>query len=240
MSEDTTTPQSQADVGRGERSSRSWPLRAVGWIFRTSSKLVLIALFVAGGLFIGGFLKFSTAIAEMNPQLELAQADGIVVLTGGAKRIEEALKLMKERKGGRLLISGVNDSIPLADLRKAHPNHDVVFDCCVDVESVAKNTVGNAQETAKWAESLGYKSLIVVTSGYHMPRSLLEFRRHLPQVVLVPYPVRSNRLADSKWWQDVSNLRFVLSEYTKYIGAQMRDYVSDESLAALQQAARRG
>ena len=49
-----------------------------------------------------------------------------------------------------------------------------LYDCCVDLGFTAADTVGNARETATWAKSMGYDSLIVVTADYHMPRAMLE------------------------------------------------------------------
>ena len=43
-------------------------------------------------------------------------------------------------------------------------------------------TRGNAAETAEWARAHQVRSLIVVTSAYHMPRALAELGRDLPDV----------------------------------------------------------
>lgn len=216
-----------------EQRKIAWPLRLTGWLFKASTKLVLIAVFVVLGVFLGGFLRFSTVVTDV-PQTVLKEADGLVVLTGGSKRIGAALRMMDSKQGQRLLISGVNAETDVSDLRRAHGGFDALFNCCVDVERVALNTVGNARETAKWVQKKGYKSLIVVTSGYHMPRSLLEFRRHMPSTKLIPYPVQTKRFSDKNWWRDISNLRFMMSEYLKYVGSQLRRFVPGDSMAALQ------
>ena len=87
-----------------------------------------------------------------------------------------------------------------------------LFDCCVDLDYRAQNTVGNARETSRWVRHNDYETLIVVTSDYHMPRSLVEFHSRMPDLDLVPHPVadeaRPSRLA---------------VEYTKYLAALLRD-----------------
>ena len=56
-----------------------------------------------------------------------------------------------------------------------------LFNCCVDLGYEALDTVGNADETRTWARSNGYTRLIVVTSRYHMPRSLAELALAMPR-----------------------------------------------------------
>jgi uncharacterized SAM-binding protein YcdF (DUF218 family) len=84
------------------------------------------------------------------------------------------------------------------------------------------NTVGNAAETRRWAKSRGFKSLIVVTSNYHMPRSMAELSRQLPDIALIPFPVISDKLRDESWWTSPPAARLLLTEYVKYMVAQVR------------------
>src|SRR5690606_842180 len=55
---------------------------------------------------------------------------------------------------------------------------------------IATSTRGNGQEIGEWARQKGIGSLRVVTAGYHMPRALLELRRNMPDVILLPHPVQ--------------------------------------------------
>jgi uncharacterized SAM-binding protein YcdF (DUF218 family) len=116
-------------------------------------------------------------------------ADGIVALTGGAQRIEVALHLLAEGRGGKLLISGAGGG---ADLRifalraglDAEP-----FAARVTLDYNAATTHGNAVETAAWVRDNRIGSLIVVTAYYHMPRAMLELSTSLQGVALYAFPV---------------------------------------------------
>ncbi len=126
-----------------------------------------------------GFMSFHDEIAAREPQT-MPRADGIVVLTGGAQRVNDALSLLAKGHGRKLLISGVYERTNRDELAKQAGGGRAMLDCCVDLGKGARNTIGNAIETRRWTEANGFRSLIVVTSNYHMPRTLEEFRHALP------------------------------------------------------------
>jgi uncharacterized SAM-binding protein YcdF (DUF218 family) len=140
--------------------------------------------------FFMGFALFAHSVSVM-PDYSLQSADAIVALTGGEDRIFEAVRLLAWGKARRLLISGVNRTTSkpeLISLNALDGRDAVLFRCCVDLDKRALNTVDNAMQTAAWVKNHGFRSLIVVTSNYHMPRSLIELRQHMPDVEMIPYP----------------------------------------------------
>jgi len=149
-------------------------------------------------------------------------ADGIVVLTGGTSRVTDALELLASGRGKRLLISGVNPGTTTADIAHQVSGFSRILSCCVDLDYSAINTLGNAVETRRWAVDRGFRSLVIVTSAYHMPRALAEIAHQLPDVALIPYPVVSDRLRIEPWWSNGDTTRLVLSEYFKYLFAKVR------------------
>ena len=168
-----------------------------------------------------GFVRFvnSMPITETPPS---RNADGIVVLTGAAFRISDALALLAEGHGKRLLISGVNPATRAQEISRLMPEHQRWFSCCVDLDRSAVNTIGNAVETKRWMMSRGFLSLIVVTSNFHMPRALAELAHQLPGITLVPYAVISDRVRVETWWNNPSTAKLLLSEYVKYLAAPIR------------------
>jgi len=190
-------------------STMSWGRILVGF---TAGLLALTAV---------GFVLFANAVMR-EPEVEDLRADGIVVLTGGQTRIAEAARLLEEKRGERLLISGVNQRTGRPSLLRISGLDEATFNCCVDLGYQAQNTVGNADETRRWAEALGYDSLIVVTASYHMPRSLAELAREMPNIALVPHPVDPDGLRRKVWWRDAAATRLLASEYLKFLPAAAR------------------
>ena len=185
---------------------------------RNALALAAVIVLLPIAAFAAGFVWFVNVL-ERDETLRVPPAEGIVALTGGADRIADALDLIATGHAGRMLISGVNQSISGEELANLAPGQREWYDCCIDLGYEATNTIGNAVETRRWAREHGIRhSLIVVTSNYHMPRALLELGRALPQVQLVPFPVVSEKLRDGVW-SDPQVVRMLGIEYLKYVAA---------------------
>lgn len=187
-------------------------------------------LIILGGtlavLLAGGFVVFASSVTRQlnNPA---GSADAIVVLTGGPTRIAEGAKLLRLGRGKRLLISGVNPQTGKASLMKISGLDLASFDCCVDLGYQALDTIGNADETRKWAEAHGYTRLLVVTSNYHMPRSLMELLRAMPNAKFIPHAVPHRKKASkTPWWKQPGLTRELAREYLKFLPAAARLVVS--------------
>jgi uncharacterized SAM-binding protein YcdF (DUF218 family) len=176
---------------------------------------------LCGVVLILGFGIFVWVLPRQQVALD-RDADGIVVLTGGTSRVVDGLELLKSHHGKRLLITGVNLGTTTTDIAREAPNYDRVLACCVDLDYSAINTLGNAVQARLWATQHDFHSLIVVTSAYHMPRALAELEHQLPNVALVPYPVLSDRLRVEPWWTNGDITKLVVSEYLKYLFAELR------------------
>jgi uncharacterized SAM-binding protein YcdF (DUF218 family) len=187
--------------------------------FARAARLVLFVAVAAGVLIAGSFLWFIWLIPNEEIVLD-AKADGIVVLTGGSSRISDAVELLASKRGRRLLISGVNPATRQQEIARLMPEYKKIFDCCVDLDRSALNTVGNAVEARRWAKDQGFKSLIVVTSNYHIPRAMAELSHQLPEASLIAFPVVTHRLSDM--WSNDATARLLFFEYLKYMVAQVR------------------
>jgi uncharacterized SAM-binding protein YcdF (DUF218 family) len=183
--------------------------------------LVAAAAGVIGFAFLAGFVVFASGVARDAPR-PVARADGIVVLTGGRHRLAEAERLLEEGQGRRLLISGANRVTSREDLRRKSGLPGDLFECCVDIGYEAHDTIGNAEETRDWATARQFAKLIIVTSSYHMPRSLSELGRVMPNIALIPYPVVTPDLRPESWWWHAATARVLFTEYVKYLPAAAR------------------
>ncbi|MDX9732316.1 MAG: YdcF family protein, partial [Bdellovibrionales bacterium] len=104
------------------------------------------------------------------------RADCAVVLTGGSGRVKEGMDLLARKMVRKLIISGVN---PHADWREIFPNwpyYQDVSEADIVLERRSRTTFGNAQQTMAVSDALGCRDLLVVTSVYHLHRSLKTFR----------------------------------------------------------------
>lgn len=208
MASEATDPSKQARSGRKRRRRRG---------------IGLIAILAAAALaaLLTGFLNFANRVTAETLPVDPPVADGIVVFTGGRDRIAVAAHLLADGKGRRLLISGVNPSTPRHALEDISPNIGTFSDCCIDLGRQAEDTIGNARETAAWANRHGFATLLVVTSAYHLPRSLTELESALPGVRLTGVPVTTRRLT-RPWWRDRGVARLLVAEYTKYLASLVR------------------
>jgi uncharacterized SAM-binding protein YcdF (DUF218 family) len=120
------------------------------------------------------------------------------------------------------LITGVNRATSVDALTRLVPRYEALFDCCIDLDHSATNTIGNAVETRRWARERGFHSLMIVTSSYHMPRALAEISHQLPDATLLPFPVTTERQRAEPWWSNAASARMLVSEYLKYLVAIVR------------------
>ncbi|HEX4179890.1 MAG TPA: YdcF family protein [Caulobacteraceae bacterium] len=186
---------------------------------RSAAVLLLVILIWTVGLF-----AFAGRIARSTPPPEPPVADGVVALTGASNaRITAAMKLLEDGKAHRMLVSGVNPQASRADIRGVAKATRRLYDCCVDLGFEALDTVGNARETAEWARKHHYRSLIVVTSDFHIPRAMLELRAAAPDVAFTPYPVRSADFNARRWWRSQDGARRMVLEYSKYLAILARE-----------------
>ena len=176
-----------------------------------------------------GFVVFLAQLRGVETQ-PARSADGIVVLTGGASRVSDAMELLAGGYGKRLLISGVHPTNAASDISRSLPDNQSLLGCCVDLDRSATNTRSNAVEARRWARERGFKSLIVVTSNYHMPRAIAEMSHAMPDVALIPFAVVGDKWREEPWWSSGATFRLLLSEYAKYVAVELRVRLADLGL----------
>lgn len=176
----------------------------------------------------GGFLGFVASL-ERSERVPVGRSDGIVALTGGAQRIGDAIDLLAAGHGRRLLISGVNERTSREEIARLNPNQRHWIECCVDLDYRARNTIGNAIETRRWMRRHGFETVAVVTSNYHMPRTLIEIEHALTaqagplsDIRVTAHPVVPEGLDTTRWWRHGASARLLAAEYVKFLAAWVR------------------
>lgn len=183
--------------------------------FKFRKKLVpsFVLIFFA---WIAGFIWFVQQVPKQKLELDnsvLSSSATIVVLTGGNGRLEYGLQLLAEGKYGEyLFISGVGKNVTVQDIvnqASAEIRREINKDKII-LGHDAENTIGNAEEIKAWLKDHYTPRIILVTSNYHIPRSLLELSTALPDISITPAPVTSG------------DYNMLLSEYHKYIASRLR------------------
>lgn len=163
-----------------------------------------------------GLVWFVTLMPR-EAEVDSSATDAIIVLTGGSQRVENGLDLLAHGKAKKLFVSGVYHSTDVKALLRASKEPLQWLACCIELGHEADNTHGNAEETAAWMHAENFRSLRLVTASYHMPRSLLEFSRAMPDVRIVPNPVFPNGRG-----VNLHSVLLILAEYMKYLFALAR------------------
>ena len=186
---------------------------------RRLRRVLLVLAVLAGAWAIG--LAWFVAQAGRNGESDPDHTDAIVVLTGGSERLRAGFDLLAQGAAERLLVSGVHRDVTLGQLFALGPT-DESLRCCVDLGYAADDTIGNAREAAAWMQAHGFHSLRLVTSNYHMPRSMLEFRAAMPGIEIKRQPVDPGTVHLDRWWAWPGTARLIVSEYNKFLVALAR------------------
>jgi len=154
-------------------------------------------------------------------QNKIKISPNMVVLTGGSNRIKQTLNLflLNHNENHNLLISGAGTGFSkktILKLIKNTPENLKILNCCITVENQSTDTYSNAIESYKWIKKNNFKSITLITSDYHMPRALIEFKQKLNDIRITPLSLKSE-LSNS-----VSNFKVNLFEYLKFKATKLR------------------
>lgn len=177
-------------------------------------------IFVLFLLWFSGFIVFAWHINSFSPNFD-QQTDAIIALTGGRNRIIEAVNLLEQGLAKRLFISGVGKDISLSDIQKQQRIATTRLQQ-IDIGHNASDTIGNALETKLWTTQNNITSIRLVTSNYHIARSMVEFKKHNPSLIIIPHPVYSERI-EKKWWTSWQTFSLIFKEYNKFVCAYIKN-----------------
>ena len=175
-------------------------------------------LSLIAGFFWWTLLLFNTFPKKVyfNSPPKISGIVGIVVLTGGKNRIEKGVDLLSKGYGEKLFISGVFMPSEIEAKFSLEKEKNELFKCCIFFDQESKNTLENAKEVAKWLnENKDIKSIILVSSYYHLPRSILIFEKKITSgLKIYPVPAISNNNLRNQFF---FHLKLIISEYFKVL-----------------------
>jgi uncharacterized SAM-binding protein YcdF (DUF218 family) len=142
--------------------------------------------------------------------------DAIVVLTGGTQRLETGLQIFSETDAKKILISGVGYKVTKKDILKNFSKQETrlkINPNDIILGSIADSTISNATEAKMFMDLHKFTTLRLITSNYHMPRSILTFKRYMPDYVIIQHPVGQENISLFN-----GKFKLIFNEYNKLLG----------------------
>ena len=193
-------------------------------IFKIFFVFIITSILV---LFFIGLYNFKKNILSFTKYNK--ESPNIVILTGGTNRIKDGLNIVKDFKKSKkhnykILVSGTGTGFTKKSLKiKLGPNFNAhLIQCCIDLDNVSQNTFTTASETLKWTNKNNIKEFILITSNYHMPRALLEFKNVMPNLKIHTYAITPKKHDIENWFGSYQTFGLVFTEYCKHILASLR------------------
>lgn len=195
---------------------------------RVARNILITILVVAGLIFgLGAFLSPDNLSGCKTPDSSKRKchpADAIVVISGGDTnaRTDRAIQLYKDGWAPMVVVSGAaadkTGRSNAAAMRARAISKGVPVSAVIE-EDRSETTQQNAEEVGGILAEEKFRDIILVTSGYHTRRALLEFKFHSPKTTKVrTSPVKKDLHWDSKtWWLSASGWRMAGSELGKII-----------------------
>lgn len=151
------------------------------------SLALVLALLVM--MWVAGFIAYFASVEYGRNIYTTQKTDAIVVLTGGDYRVNEGLELWSNLYAPEIFISGVHESTTRKDILQGWNGEKRLPLCCLTLGFQAKTTRQNAVEVKDWVDDNYVRSIRLVTSNYHMPRAMLEFKAAMPKLRIIPHIV---------------------------------------------------
>ena len=188
----------------------------------------VLSLLLCFGIIAAG-LQYQALTLPQNDAQKIQTTDALVVTTGGQSRISTGLALMEAGAAQKMLVTGVGAGITKQTLIQSLPLNEAQAAqllCCVDLDFIAADTVGNAAAASRWMQKNQFESLRLVTANYHIDRAILEFKRHMPDLEITYFAVSPPDLDPNKWYYNWPTARLFLRELGKYFAAQIRHFTT--------------
>jgi uncharacterized SAM-binding protein YcdF (DUF218 family) len=147
-------------------------------------------------------------------------ADTIVAISGGdtTARTKEAIKLYQDGWAPRIIFSGAaedktgpSNAQVMADLAVSEgvPPRDII------TEDLSETTEQNAAKTQQVFAQYDVRSVIVVTSPYHLRRAKIEFTHDSKGIAVRVHPASNDSGWSNWWWLTPTGWYLALGELVK-------------------------
>jgi uncharacterized SAM-binding protein YcdF (DUF218 family)/glycosyltransferase involved in cell wall biosynthesis len=164
-------------------------------------------------------------------------ADAVVVFAGGVgesgqagggyqERVKRAVELYQSGLAPRMIFSsGYVFAFDEADIMKGLAVASGVPPHAVLLEKEAENTRENVLFVERLLQQNGWRTVLLVSSPYHMRRALLTWRRAAPDTVVIASPVANSQFYDHHWGASVAQVRGILHEYAAIAWYWWKDWI---------------
>ncbi len=177
------------------------------------SAIAVLLLSIAAFLYL--LADYAASGPENGADDAAVHADAVVVLTGGRGRAEEGIRLLRSGVADILILSGV-DRAASVDSIYHQTKLSIETRVRIILEKNSTSTHLNAVEVGKIMRARGLKSMVLVTSGYHLKRARLIFDRVMPSGINIIYwRVTTPNYDENDIWK-LDALLLTTSEFLKY------------------------
>ena len=179
------------------------------FLFITIPLISILLIFLGYGEF---KKEISTNLNSIKESKKNNIFDGIAVLTGGKGRINKGLKLLEKYPYAKLIISGVEKNVNIENLTDNKIIYEKIY-----LDKMSRSTINNAEEIVNWAKELNLSNILIITSYYHMPRSIMLLKHFEKKLDFVPLPVFMNYNKNGNILDKIKLNKFLFEEYIKYL-----------------------
>ena len=165
------------------------------------------------------------------------RADAIAVFAGGVgesgkagggtqERLQHAIDLYKTGEAAHLILSsGYVYSFPEAEVMRTLAVDQGVPSGAILLEQRSTNTYQNVSFVHDIMRQRGWRSVLLVSSPYHMRRALLVWRKVAPAIQVIPAPPLKSQFYDHVRGASFEQVRAVLREYLAILGYWYRGWI---------------
>lgn len=149
------------------------------------------------------------------------KSDVIVVLGGDEGRLEKAVELYKQGYASKILLSPISPlpgGLSISEANKLGIPREAIL-----VESGSSSTRNTIYYLNNIMINYNFKSAIIVTSDYHMRRTMMTFDKYKSSTFTIHY-VSALDLKGRKWYERPDKFKIWYTEFKRLTGYRLHLY----------------